>query len=141
MNVITIGLPTPPAILNPNKTIGSRGGRMAKARAIKIARKHAADWARISMLERQIAPPPRWSNVSVRCLFFYPTRRRRDKDNALASMKAYFDGIADSGLVANDSAMTFEPVELLVDKMLPRVEVVITNLEVSSEVPQEAGGG
>lgn len=40
-------------------------------------------------------------NIAVTAIFHQPTAHRRDLDNCLASIKSYFDGIAD-GLGVND---------------------------------------
>ena len=57
--------------------------------------------------------------------FFFKTRRRRDRDNLLASLKAAFDGLADAGLVADDSGLIHMPVEQYIDRADPRVELVV----------------
>ena len=41
-----------------------------------------------------------------------PDRRRRDKDNLLASLKAAFDGAQDAGLIADDSGLTYLPIAI-----------------------------
>lgn len=56
-----------------------------------------------------------------------PDRRARDKDNLIASVKAYQDGIADA-LKSNDS--TFDP-EYLVGNPMPGGRVVVEIGEVS----------
>ena len=37
-----------------------------------------------------------------------------------------WDGIADAGVVADDVGLTHEPVQMLVDRKNPRVEITIT---------------
>jgi len=61
----------------------------------------------------------------VTARFFFKTRRRRDRDNLLASLKAAFDGLADAGLVADDSGLIHMPVEQYIDRADPRVELVV----------------
>jgi Holliday junction resolvase RusA-like endonuclease len=43
----------------------------------------------------------------------------------LSSLKAAFDGLADAGLIADDSGLTHLPVIVKVDKLNPRVELHI----------------
>ena len=62
----------------------------------------------------------------MRCVFFWGTRRKRDKDNALASLKAAFDGLVDAGIVADDVGLTHEPVEFRTSRDRPRVEITVT---------------
>jgi hypothetical protein len=66
--------------------------------------------------------------AKVTARFFFRTRRRRDRDNLLASLKPAFGGIADARVVANDSGMIHMPVEQYVDRTDPRVEIVVETL-------------
>lgn len=67
----------------------------------------------------------KWPAATIQMTFFWPTNRRRDKDNADASMKAARDGFADAGIVVNDCAFVTLPSVFAVDKNNPRVEVEI----------------
>jgi Holliday junction resolvase RusA-like endonuclease len=67
-----------------------------------------------------------WESASVQATFYFRDKRRRDRDNLLASLKAYFDGLADSGLIANDSGLTHLPVKVELDKVNPRVVLTVT---------------
>ena len=49
--------------------------------------------------------------ASVQIIFYHKIHRRRDPDNALASMKAAIDGLVESGLLGDDSQLTYLPVE------------------------------
>lgn len=53
--------------------------------------------------------------AKVRLTFYFRTNRRRDRDNLLAWFKAGFDGMTDGRLLADDSGITHEPVEVIVD--------------------------
>lgn len=55
-------------------------------------------------------PEPRWKTANVQITVTPPDRRRRDKDNLLASLKAAFDGAQDAGLIADDSGLTYLPI-------------------------------
>jgi hypothetical protein len=46
-----------------------------------------------------------------------------------ATRKPSFDGLADGGLIVNDSAMTYLPVVVAIDRTNPRVELHITETE------------
>lgn len=118
-----ISLPVPSGVLSPNCAVGSIGGRFMKASAVKGHRK-LAKWA---IIEAEIETMP-WEHVKVDIRVFYRTKRTRDEDNAMGSFKSYYDGIVDSGLVADDDKanMTRTMPELLFDSKFPRVEITLT---------------
>ena len=61
---------------------------------------------------------------------YHKTNRTRDEDNFIASLKATLDGIADAGLVANDSTFRFVgPIVWKIDKKNPRVELMFESME------------
>ena len=68
--------------------------------------------------------------MSVKAVFYHSYKRRRDPDNATGSLKAAYDGIVDSGLVADDDYehMEREKPTLTIDRKDPRVELTITRL-------------
>ena len=115
---MVIVLPLPPRELSPN----ARPHWAAKARAVRRYR----ETAYLSSLAERRARPMRVAKVTAR--FFFRTRRRRDRDNLLASLKPAFDGIADAGIVTDDSAMVHMPVEQRVDRANPRVEIAVEAL-------------
>jgi crossover junction endodeoxyribonuclease RusA len=123
---LTIILPLPNGLLSPNHTVGSRGGRFAKMGAIKKYRKQA----RAAAEAEEVETTP-WGRCTVQADFYYRDRRRRDPDNAIASLKPAYDGIVDSGLVADDDYehMTRLPPTFNVDKTSPRVELTITRCD------------
>jgi hypothetical protein len=123
---ITIILPLPGKCLQPNETIGSFGGRMMKAAATKKYRRLACE----AVEAEQVETMP-WELVTVQANFFHACKRRRDQDNAMGSLKAAYDGIVDSGLVADDD---YEHMRRGVptfghDTKSPRVELIITRSE------------
>ena len=121
-----IALPVPVKVLSPNCTVGSMGGRFMKASAVKRHRK----LAREAIEDAEIESMP-WGHVSVDVQIFYHTRRTRDEDNAMGSLKPYYDGIVDSGLVADDDKANMSRTipELLFDEKSPRVEITLTRTE------------
>lgn len=123
---VTIILPLPAKVLQPNSTIGSFGGRMMKAAATKRYRRLACEAIEAEGIES--AP---WSRVVVQAAFFHKTTRLRDQDNAMGSLKAAYDGIVDSGLVANDDYAHMErgAPTFAIDKEHPRVVLAITRSE------------
>ena len=66
---------------------------------------------------------PRWKRATARAIFYVPDRRRRDRDNLLASLKAAFDGFVDAGILEDDAGLTHLPVVIQVDQDNPRVEI------------------
>lgn len=122
---LMIILPLPSGLLSPNNTVGSIGGRFAKAGAIKKYRKRACDVVENARIET--AP---WGKVSVKATFYFLRKSRRDPDNATGSLKAAYDGIVDAGLVIDDDYehMTRLPPIFLIDREWPRVELLIENI-------------
>jgi len=119
---VTIVLPLPPAVLNPN---GQHGHWARRAAALKKCRK----LARKAVVDECIETGP-WVQVKVKAIFFHKVKRRRDGSNFNTRMKGYFDGIVDAGLVVDDDAehWTTLPPEFRIDKQVSRVEVMITRL-------------
>lgn len=103
---LTLTIPKPPRELSPN----ARGhwGRKYKATA------RYRDLVKV--LAREVWNLPPMMRVTVRTTWHVPDRRRRDQDNALASLKAAFDGLVDAGVIEDDSGLTPEPVVFVVDK-------------------------
>ncbi len=120
---VIIVLPLPVQVLQPNCTIGSFGGRMLKASAIKRYRALAC-----LAVENECVETMPWEKVAVQAEFFHKDKRKRDEDNSMGSLKAAYDGIVDSGLVEDDDYEHMQrssPV-FSVDKKHPRVELTIT---------------
>lgn len=99
-------IPAPPKVLHPN----SRPHWRAKAAATKKYRNAVGAIAMSSL------NAPRWESASCKATFYVRDRRRRDADNALASLKAAFDGLRDAGVIKDDSGLSHEPVEFAVDR-------------------------
>lgn len=103
--MITFDLPWPDPILNPNRSKGRHWAATAGAR----------DGARFSAYMAACAAIPVGDNknpvgpISLTITFVQPDRRRRDRDNSLASLKPALDGVADA-LGIDDSQ--FEPMTL-----------------------------
>lgn len=126
---ITIVLPLPNAVLSPNCTIGSFGGRMMKASASKRYRRLACE----AVEAEDVATAP-WPVVGVKASFYHKNGRTRDQDNAMGSLKAAYDGIVDAGLVVNDDYdhMKRESPVFSIDKEYPRVILTITRYDETS---------
>jgi len=136
---IRVVLPLPPRELHPNSRV-HWAVRQKATRAYRHTAYFAA-WEEV----REVALPPRldhgrpagvfgpmWETAEVQLTFYFPDRRRRDADSALASMKAGIDGLAapvprgiGAGIIANDSGFSFLPVRMEVDRERPRVEVEV----------------
>lgn len=111
MNQIEIILPPPPKALRPN----ARPNRFRKAEATKQYRGCAHIAAKAQMNELRWPKPPHWERATIEAIFIVRTNRHRDRDNLLASLKAAFDGLADSRLIANDRGLTFLPVKIVLN--------------------------
>lgn len=110
MNTITLELPLPHQILHPNGRTRNYGYR---ATLIRKARAEAALVAKLSKVES--CP---WEAATVHATFHMP--RRRDADGLMSWIKAYLDGIADSGVVVNDSVFRTGTVEQVTGKNVDR---------------------
>jgi len=115
----TIIISLPNRALNPNARV-----HWAKAAKAKAAARHEAKII-------GLASPLRYKLyklASTHVVYYHPTNRRRDADNHLAMLKATFDGLADAGVVANDSGFVHYPLVFEVDLIKPRVEITIKEL-------------
>ncbi len=135
---VVIILPLPAKVLHPNCTVATMGGRFLKARATKRYRRLAC----LAILELEdlengcngLDPwtlESVWKKASVKTVFYHKTKRKRDEDNAKGSLKAAFDGVADSGLIPDDDSehLTHETPEFRIDKEYPRVMLTFTRLK------------
>lgn len=88
--MLRIELPWPDAALNPNRSKGTHWGQSSAKRA-----KRHAD-ARLLALQamRAAGYTPPAGELAVRITLEQPDRRRRDRDNLLASLKHDLDGIS-----------------------------------------------
>lgn len=122
---VTVVLPLPPAVLSPNCPSGTRGGRFARAAAAKKYKRTAVEAA-----ERQNIWET-WRRATVQASFYHKTERRRDDVNHLAMLKPAYDGLVESGLLADDDSrhLTTLPAIFGVDRENPRVELHLTRLE------------
>ena len=93
--MITIELPWPAKELSPNSR-----NRWAKIKATTQARNDAYYITRVVAGPYELKGPYIYDAVPIgykaQYIFHPPDRRHRDKDNCLAMMKAYQDGIADA---------------------------------------------
>jgi len=121
MTAITITLPLPDKCLSPN----ARVHWVKKAKVVKSYRR-LAGWTVLCQIHPLNPPLERWQKAKYTARFYFPDKRRRDADNAIASIKSALDGVADAGLVVNDSGLWPERPEFLIDKESPRLEITFT---------------
>ena len=94
------------------------------------ARVHWSKLARFKKSARREAALQAFAQVGIvaiksyRLDFYWPNKRRRDKDNAAAMCKAYLDGVADC-MQQDDSEWDFDGVRFAVDAESPRLEIII----------------
>ncbi len=120
---MTVTLSLPPKALTPN----ARPHWAAKARAVQAYRGEAFLMARRAVAG--VGNGGQWwakvgTEIMVRSTFWFRVNRRRDRDNAQASLKSALDGIAEA-MGVDDSRFIMAPATLLVDATGPRVEVVL----------------
>lgn len=111
--IITLPLPSP--LLSPN---GPHRHWAPKAKARNAARQ-LAHLTTLSALQGQ--PPPTFTRYAL--TFFHPVIRTRDDDNALASTKAYRDGIAKALRVDDSTLRIHAAPEFRIDRSHPRLEI------------------
>ena len=105
--LVELDLPMPPRELSPNY----RGHWREVAPIRRDYREHCLMLALVAIQnnggrpEYPLAPP-----VVAEVTFTFPDRRRRDQDNALAGLKAAWDGLVDAGLLADDKMPDFRVV-------------------------------
>jgi len=116
---LTVTIPLPPRFLSPN----ARAHWRPKAACTKRYRRDAMIAAKAAMGH---APPPLWKRATLQAAFHHKARRLRDDDNAMGSLKAARDGLADAGVVIDDNGFTVLPPTFAVDKNDPRVVLTIT---------------
>jgi len=123
---IRVILPIPHKSLHPNHRSWSRGGAINKAKQTKKQRHTTRD----QILDSMPGDLP-WGRCEVLVTMYHKTRRQRDSDNAMASLKSMYDGIQDAGVVPNDTPeyMTRREPVFAIDKNEPRTEVIIRRLD------------
>ena len=121
MTSITITLGLPPKELSPN----SRTCWWVKAMYTKGYREAA--WATTFKAIGR-AKPPRWMRARATATFYFATNRKRDFDNADATLKACWDGIAQAGLIADDAGLEHGTTQFRIDPESPRVQLFIEEI-------------
>lgn len=119
MKSLSITVAIPDKKLSPNARIHWA----AKSKLTKAARREANAQCLAALQGKR---PPGWLNAKVEVSAYFPTHNHRDPDNLIASLKATFDGIADSGVICNDKSLWPERPIIGKDARNPRVELVIT---------------
>ena len=119
MKVIT---KIPSASLSPN----SRSHWRVKHKASKAIKRSTALGVRIALaLDGKPEDLP-WHEVELQATYYHKCKRRRDPDNLVALLKYPIDGLVLGGLLIDDDMITIKPVNRLIDKDNPRLEMVIT---------------
>jgi len=123
--MLTVELPLPNKKLNPN----SRVHFMELAKAKKSAKRDAylAGTSAINKSPEQFPYDCVWAQST----FFFRDNRQRDIDNHIACLKPYFDGMAEAGLVTNDSFIIPAPCAFHIDKENPRLILEFYRLKVA----------
>jgi crossover junction endodeoxyribonuclease RusA len=103
--MITIELPWPDKVLNPNSNANWR----KKIEPKKQARRDGF-WAAYEAMQGSTWLTWKSEKISSQYIFHPPDRRRRDMDNFVASMKSYQDGVCEM-LGVDDSILEMEKPE------------------------------
>lgn len=121
---LTFQLPHPSKSLRPNVRVAPYIFRDAR----RIAKAAASAEAKRVLSEKEMSAPG-WAKVNYRVVWFHIAAQRPDPDNAIASLKAYIDGIADVGVMLNDRDAYPSGVEFRKTQSMPRVEITIENIQ------------
>ena len=113
--VYTLGIPD--RALSPNGD-GVFANKMKRARLRKEYKRRAVVAAII-----QGRPKTPFSEFYLQPVFYHKTRRRRDRDGLLTSLKSGIDGLVLAGVAIDDVDMIPEPAIRLKDKHNPRVDI------------------
>lgn len=81
----TFEIPWPPSILNPNR----KSHWASKARSAKKYKNDCRMMAKLASVKHRAH-----GDITINIFFYPPDKRRRDQDNAIASLKHGLDGIA-----------------------------------------------
>lgn len=119
MNTITIELPLPHQVLHPNGRTRNHGYRAS------LIRKARADAGIVGKLMKPDTCP--WKAATVHPTFFLS--QRRDEDGLYGWLKPYLDGIADAGVVVNDSVFRQGAIEQVTGRNVDRKVVLIIERE------------
>lgn len=110
---LVIVLPVPPIALRPN----GQHGHWSTIRKAKRHAKTLASLRTLALLQGEGAAP-----ASAYSLVYYFHSTPWDDDNAIASVKAYLDGIAKT-LGMDDRHLRFRAIHRRTDRACPRVEI------------------
>jgi Holliday junction resolvase RusA-like endonuclease len=113
----------PSAALSAN----SRSHWRVKHKASKAVKKATAAGVQIAILLDGKPDGMPWHVVELEATFYHNCKRRRDPDNLVALLKYPIDGLVLGGLLIDDDMITLKPVNRLIDKDNPRLELLITN--------------
>jgi len=116
-DMVRLVIPGPPPLsLNQQERL-----HWAKRRRL---REWWAQQARYAWIE---AGRPKFERAMVRYRLYYPTNRKRDGDNCVASCKPILDGLKGHAFPDDDAGtVTILPPVIAVDKYNARVEIEIT---------------
>jgi Holliday junction resolvase RusA-like endonuclease len=122
VNIVT---KIPSAALSPN----SRKHWRVKHAASKSIKKTTAAgvYIALSLLEALPEDLP-WHEVELQATYFHSMKRRRDPDNLIGLLKYPIDALVVAGLLVDDDMITIKPVNRLIDRDNPRLELLVTRL-------------
>ncbi len=116
---ITIILPIPPLAVRPN----SRTHWRTKAKHTKACRALSNALCREALAGRK---SPMWTKAGMRIEARFKTWKSMDPGNLMASLKAYEDGIQDSGIVSNDRGLWADRPTIITKSKEPGLTITIT---------------
>lgn len=113
--IYILKLPMPSSDLNPNRIMSVHWSIIAKTK-----KKHRLISFALSkdlfkdILNRNLFEP--YNSCTIKRVFYFNDKRRRDKDNYDAMTKAYSDGLKDCGIIKDDSGINWLGTEFVIQK-------------------------
>jgi len=123
---ITLVYPLPHKYLFPNNRPRNHGyfGQLVKNR------RNIIKWDTIYQIRMAgLKDDMKWKHVHGKILWFTPTVRHPDRDNARSALKSTFDGIQDSGLILDDNYLICDDIVYEKDKEWQRVVITLSEIE------------
>lgn len=111
--IYILKLPMPSSDLNPNRILTLHWAIVAKT---KKKHRENAYWLSKELFSKYLndAYFLPFKKCTIKRVFYFSDKRRRDKDNYDAMTKAYSDGLKDSGIIFDDSCIEWLGTEFIV---------------------------
>jgi Holliday junction resolvase RusA-like endonuclease len=120
---VIVELPLPPKECHQN----FRGAHATRERMVAVRYARYLAWQTATQLSTTggYGLLPEWERCAVSLAFRFPDARRRDIWNFAGACKAFLDGLADAGVMADDSDIVYGQVSAVIDRHVSGVTITI----------------